>query len=216
MEYTAEHGNDMAGFYRSEAKAADGAPYYMLVTQFEPTDARRCIPCWDEPSHKATYECTLSFPAGFDQTALSNTPVASDTVVGEHRVVRFERTPRMSSYLLAFVVGHFTYTETTCVPAAETAAADEQHSVTVRVYTAPGVQQRGEFAAKTAGQVLEYLARFYNVGYQLPKLTRCWLGDDAKSSFLGSEEGLHNRFNGAPTASTRTHTFHTLRHTPFR
>jgi hypothetical protein len=67
----------VAGFYRSAYKAPDGSgeTRHMAVTQFEPTDARRCFPCWDEPALKATFKMALCVPQ--DRVALSNMPEES-------------------------------------------------------------------------------------------------------------------------------------------
>ena len=60
----------LRGFYRSKYTRPDGKPAIAAVTQFEPTDARRCLPCWDEPAFKATFDVTLVVPT--DRVALSN------------------------------------------------------------------------------------------------------------------------------------------------
>jgi aminopeptidase N len=77
-----------------------------LFTQFENSDARRFVPSWDEPARKATFELTATVPA--DQTAISNMPVASTELLGDHlKRVHFATTPKMSSYLLYFGAGDF-------------------------------------------------------------------------------------------------------------
>ncbi|KAF9079195.1 hypothetical protein BGX23_004782, partial [Mortierella sp. AD031] len=101
----------MAGFYRSSYKDAEGNTKYMGVTQFEATDARRAFPCWDEPAAKATYSISLTVPT--ELVALSNMPVASETQEGDKKTVHFEKTPIMSTYLVAWAVGEFEYIETT-------------------------------------------------------------------------------------------------------
>ena len=67
--------NKMCGFYRAKAML-DGKEEYMAVTQHEPTDCRRTMPCFDEPALKATFEVTLIVPS--DYTALSNMPVKAE------------------------------------------------------------------------------------------------------------------------------------------
>src|SRR5262249_22507911 len=76
----------------------------LLLTQFETVAARRSMPCWDEPAHKATFSLSVAVTTG--QTAVSNMPVerveASDSGLG---FVRFRRSPVMSCYLLFLCVG---------------------------------------------------------------------------------------------------------------
>jgi aminopeptidase N len=90
------------GFYISKA---NGRKY--AVTQLEATDARRAFPSFDEPIYKATYDVSLMIDT--PDTAISNGRVVTDTQgpdTGKHTLT-FERTPKMSSYLVAMVVGDF-------------------------------------------------------------------------------------------------------------
>lgn len=99
--------NQMAGFYRSRYKpvvapAASvpqvGEYHFMFSTQFESGDARRAFPCFDEPNLKATFDISIELPE--DQVALSN---MNEKEVGKgkegRKVVKFERTPIMSTYV---------------------------------------------------------------------------------------------------------------------
>ena len=73
---------------------AEGAEHFMATTQFEATDARRAIPCWDEPSVKAIFEITLVVPNQLQ--AISNMPVIEEVMVANgKKAVSFEATPLM-------------------------------------------------------------------------------------------------------------------------
>lgn len=78
----------------------------MAVTQHEATDCRRSFPCWDEPALKATFKTYLTVPK--DRIAISNTEIVKESAVEDgYRLVEFDSTPIMSTYLMAFVVGEF-------------------------------------------------------------------------------------------------------------
>ena len=92
----------LRGFYLSKTKLRNYG-----VTQFEATDARRAFPCFDEPALKATYDLSLVVDAG--DTAISNTQIVRDTPgpdTGNHTIA-FATTPKMSTYLVAWLVGDF-------------------------------------------------------------------------------------------------------------
>ena len=94
MVFSGELNDKLMGFYRSEYTAQDGETRYLATTQFEPTDARRAFPCWDEPAKKATFEVTLVFADEYE--AISNTPAVDEAVPGPGlKSVRFAETPVM-------------------------------------------------------------------------------------------------------------------------
>ena len=61
IEYEGKHNDELEGFYRTKCK--DG---YAVISQFEPTAARRALPCWDEPALKAKFDVKLTVPAKKD------------------------------------------------------------------------------------------------------------------------------------------------------
>src|SRR3972149_1160590 len=112
LQFTGILNDQLRGFYRSRYTGADGQQGFLVTTQFEATDARRAFPCWDEPAVKATFRVTLVVPS--ELAAISNTPVESETPLGNGtKAVRFAESPKMSTYLLAFLVGDFASVEAT-------------------------------------------------------------------------------------------------------
>ncbi|CAA7410004.1 unnamed protein product [Spirodela intermedia] len=148
--------DQMKGFYRSTYEY-NGEKKNMAVTQFEPADARRCFPCWDEPAFKATFKITLEVP--HDLVALSNMPVVEEKLNGLVKTLFFEESPIMSTYLVAVVVGLFDYVEDT--------ASD---GTKVRVYCQVGKTSQGNFALDVAVKTLDLYTRYFSVPYSLPKL----------------------------------------------
>jgi aminopeptidase N len=129
----------------------------MLSSHFEPADARRMFPSWDEPAFKASFALTVTVPRAL--TAVSNMPVArEEPVTPSLKQVAFAPTPKMSSYLVVLAVGEFERL---------TAQAD---GVTVGVVTTMGKREQGRFALDSAVNLLRYFNDYFGVKYPLPKL----------------------------------------------
>ena len=157
ISYTGELNNQMCGFYRSTYINVKGEEKLMASTQFESIDARRCFPCWDEPRRKATFTCSLRVPS--HMVALSNMP---ESMVHDHgdgsKTVSFMPTPRMSTYLLAFVVGEFDHV-----------SKISKNGVVIRVFCPPGKPHLGRFALECAVAALDAYDDTFQIRYPLPK-----------------------------------------------
>lgn len=161
--FTGYLNDKMAGFYRSSFKDKDGNTKYIATTQMEPTDARRAFPCFDEPALKAEYTITLI--ADQHQTCLSNMDQASEKLVqskitGESRkAVTFNKTPLMSTYLLAFIVGHLNVIETNAF------------RIPVRVFATPASDiAHGRFSLDLAAKTLDFYEKTFDSKFPLPKM----------------------------------------------
>ncbi|ONM04760.1 Aminopeptidase M1 [Zea mays] len=156
MDFTGTLNDQMRGFYRSKY-VYNGESRNMAVTQFEAADARRCFPCWDDPAFKAKFKLTLEVPS--DLVALSNMPVAKETVSGLTKTIYYEESPLMSTYLVAIVVGIFDYIE-----------SSTSEGTKVRVYTQVGKTNQGKFALDVAVKSLDLYKDYFATPYPLPKL----------------------------------------------
>jgi len=158
IRYTGLLNNQMAGFYRSQYKDVHGNSKYMASTQFESLDARRAFPCWDEPSRKAIFAVTLVVDSHL--TCMSNMPEKCvSSFDNKKKEITYLDSPKMSSYLLAFVVGEFDYVQKL-----------SKHGVLIRLYTPPGKSNQGDYALQCAVDALDLYDDFFNVPYPLPKL----------------------------------------------
>ena len=135
------------------------------MTQFESTDARRAFPSFDEPDFKATFDVTIVAPK--QDMVISNTNVISDTAgpaVGEH-TVSFARTPKMSTYLLAFLVGDFKCIE------------GSSDGVPIRACATPERVQYAQFALESSEYILHYYDNYFGIKYPMPKLDMIGIPD---------------------------------------
>lgn len=163
QKFTGYLNDKMAGFYRSSYKDLDGNTKYLATTQMEPTDARRAFPCFDEPALKAEY--TITLVADKHLTCLSNMNQASEKeidskITGDKRkAITFNKTPLMSTYLLAFIIGEFNCIET------------NEFRLPIRVFATPDKNiEHGRFSLELAAKTLAFYEKAFDSEYPLPKM----------------------------------------------
>lgn len=154
-------GDKLHGLYRSSYVDDTGAKHTLAVTQCEPTDARRIFPCFDEPDFKAVYKISVLVDA--DATVLSNSPIESEKSEGNKKapkkLVVFKDTMKMSTYLVALVIGRLDATEAVMVD-----------GTPVRVWTPAGKIRLATFAEQIASSALAFFNRYYGIKYPGEKL----------------------------------------------
>ena len=153
IAFTGILNNKLRGFYLSETPKRRYA-----VTQFEPTDARRAFPCFDEPDKKATFDITLIVDKG--DTAISNERLLSDTPgpsQGKH-TLKFATTKKLSTYLVALLVGDFECVE------------GSSEGTPIRACATPDKKDQGKFALQAAEYNLHYYNDYFGIKYPFGKL----------------------------------------------
>jgi aminopeptidase N len=170
LAFAGKIGAAAQGLFLQEYQTASGGHEAMLATQLESTDARRVFPCWDEPAFRATYRLSVTVPHKF--TAVSNMPVATTVPKGSLKTVTFERTPKMSTYLVVFCAGKFT------------SISDSVDGVKVSVYAPSDRIQNGRYALAAATELLAYYDQYYDYKFPLPKLDLI----DVPAGFPGAME----------------------------
>jgi puromycin-sensitive aminopeptidase len=157
LAFTGILNDKLRGFYRSSYKDPSGEPRLMAATQFEATDARRAFPCWDEPAFKAVFAVTLVIDPRL--TAVSNTSIVSERVERGRKVVTFADTMKMSTYLVAFVVGELEATDAVLVG-----------RTPVRVWCVPGKRHLAAFGHEIGVASLRFFEDYYGLPYPSDKL----------------------------------------------
>jgi len=143
----------------------DGVKKQLFATQFESHHAREVFPCVDEPAAKAEYDLTLVTRTGI--TVLGNMPVKSEEENGDSLTTTFEKTPRMSSYLLAFVIGEL-----------HKKSAHTKSGVEINVWATPAQNENTlDFALDIATRSIDFYDEYFGVKYPLPKSDHVALPD---------------------------------------
>uniref|UniRef100_A0A3B5LZR7 Aminopeptidase n=1 Tax=Xiphophorus couchianus TaxID=32473 RepID=A0A3B5LZR7_9TELE len=164
-EFRGELADDLEGFYRSEYMD-DGVKKVLATSQMQATYARKAFPCFDEPAMKANFSVTIIHER--NTIALSNgkeiESIRENVTV---TVTTFEPTPKMSTYILAFVVCEFSYIQS------------NSSNLLIRIWARRKALNdgQGNYALTITGAILQFYERYYNATYPLSKSDQIALPD---------------------------------------
>ncbi|XP_017058642.1 aminopeptidase N [Drosophila ficusphila] len=161
INYNGTHRTDMGGFYLSSYTDDDNQQHFLATTQFESTNARHAFPCYDEPARRANFNITIHHDPSY--TAVSNMPV--DEAASSAGITVFQSTPKMSTYLVAFIVSDFEST------------TGELNGLRQRVFSRKGKQDQQDWALLSGLVVEDSLAGYFGVPFALPKLDQAGIPD---------------------------------------
>lgn len=143
----------------------DGKQEVILATQFESHFARKAFPCIDEPEAKAIFDLTVTHDK--NDVALSNMPAADESIQGSLKTTRFEPTPKMSTYLLAFVTGNLHYEE-----------GKTKDGIVVRSWASQARPKKElTYSMQEAVKVLDFFTDYFGTPYPLTKCDQVALPD---------------------------------------
>ncbi len=151
IEYSAPFNSGLTGLY-----IARKGPTEMITTDFEPDGASFAFPCFDQPDKKAAFLISVRIKDGHE--AISNMPVDTITSVEGGKLITFQETPKMSTYLVYIGVGIFT-TKTI------------NHGKCHIALTVPGENiGSDDFPLEVASRSLDFYEEYFGIPYQLPKM----------------------------------------------
>nr|CDJ80959.1 Peptidase M1 domain containing protein [Haemonchus contortus] len=156
--YTGIISNTLGGLYQATYTDTDGTVKIAAASQNEPTDARRMVPCLDEPSFKANWTVTVIHPRGTKAVSNGIETNGEGEVSGDWIISKFETTPRMSSYLLAVVVSEFEYIE-----------GFTKTGVRFRIWSRPEAMNMTGYARDAGIRCLEFYEKFFDIKFPLKK-----------------------------------------------
>ncbi|XP_059158616.1 aminopeptidase N-like [Physella acuta] len=208
LGFTSPIKNDMVGLYYS-VYSNNGKTTYLATTQMEPADARKAFPCFDEPALKATFNMSLVHPSSMislANTLLVNTQPAFTVDGVDYVRDTYLPSPKMSSYLVAFVVCDFSFK-----------SAVSKNGVLFRAWTTNSSIDQIDYALSVGTETLSFYEDFFGIRFPLPKQDMIGIPDFAsgamenwglityRQKYLLYEEGKSNEYDKEIVTFVVTH-----------
>lgn len=157
IEFGAKFAEGFYGFYKSTYRTSTGETRTLASTHFEPTSARMAFPCFDEPNFKANFSVRIR--RNPEYISLSNMPVVKTVEINDGLLEdHFDASVKMSTYLVAFVIGDF-----------KSVTATTASGVQVSIYATPEKWLQTHYALGVAVKMLDFYEDYFNIPYPLPK-----------------------------------------------
>ncbi|CRK90924.1 CLUMA_CG004613, isoform A [Clunio marinus] len=159
VNYVGYMRDDMKGFYKSYYYEG-GQRVWMASTQFQRAEARRAFPCFDEPGYKAMFKLRMRRPPTMNTVSNTERVAETDFVVNgmTWKQDEFEWTPKMSSYLLAFIVSGY--------------EAQQNSDGTFGVWARPEAKNQTTLALDFGQEMLAELNTLYGIDYYKENMTK--------------------------------------------
>ncbi len=151
IKFSGKLSESLSGVYYSKEKNG-----YFISSHFEATGARYAIPCLDNPAFKAVFRLTLDIQEDYD--GISNMPPISIETHNGRKVIHFEETPRMSTYLLYIGAGKYDILE------------GKHKDKPVYLVASKGKFELSELPITMATETIDYFEKYFEIEYKLPKL----------------------------------------------
>ncbi|XP_058811597.1 aminopeptidase N-like [Topomyia yanbarensis] len=167
IDFSGKLRDDLLGFYRSSYVDSAGSRQYIAVTQFEPSYARSAFPCYDEPGYRSTFSISIS--CGTNYKATSNMPIVGITIQpNQKKLTRFHMTPRMPTYLVAFMITDFVN---------KRVVLKEPTKLTMEILARSTASSQLELGLQKGVDAIRAIERYCNQTYGLPKLDQVAVPD---------------------------------------
>ena len=157
LKYSASMTTIGAAFHQTEVSWLK----YAASTFMESIGARKVFPCFDDPAQKATFSVSLQVDKHL--TCIGNMPIRNEISLpsADKKIIVFERTPPMSTYLVAFAIGVFDFIE------------ESLCSVPLRAYVPKGYKANCEYALKVAADALRFFKDKFDINALCQNWTSC-------------------------------------------
>lgn len=160
LDFESQLSDTLQGFYKGSFNDEEtGSKSWFASTQFSPIDARRAFPCFDSPDMKATFEVSLVHPV--EKTMfLSNTEHIRTSISRPGYLQEdFEITPKMSTYLVAFIVSNL-----------QLAQRSEGFTPQINIWSRPEVTRMTNYAHRLTVRILPYLESYFDLKFNMKKI----------------------------------------------
>jgi aminopeptidase N len=175
-----------------------------LYTNFEPYEAHRLFPCFDQPDIKGTYELTVTAPSEW-QIITNSRELDAASAEDERTTRTYEKTKPFSTYLFAMIAGPYH------------AVFDEHGTVRLGLFCRKSLAQYldSDEIFTISKQGLEFFSEFFDYPYPFGKYDQIFVPEFNSGAMENVAAVTHNEYmvyRDPPTDTQRRNRAETVLH----